>query len=111
MPEGGAELERVAGRAPGRGSAVGGQAGDGLVELPAAQRWPQLNHSLDLGGSGISLGMGHSGGHDDRFARPGCQFLAVDSEPASPEVMMKRSFWPGWMCSVMSPPGTLRQLY
>src|ERR1022692_214074 len=41
--------------------------------------------------------------------------LAMSSSPsrvkrASPEVMMKRSSWRGWMCSVISPPGMLRQL-
>ena len=41
--------------------------------------------------------------------------LAVSSSPsrvnmAWPEVMMKRSSWRGWMCSVIAPPGTLRHL-
>src|ERR1035438_5258443 len=41
--------------------------------------------------------------------------LAVSSSPsrvnrASPAVMMKRSSWRGWTCSVITPPGTLRQL-
>src|ERR1022692_5092849 len=80
VPEGGAQLERVARRAPGRGPAVGGQAGDGLVEFPGVQRWPQLHDSLDLGGSGVSLGMAHPGRHDDRLARPGHEFLAVEGE-------------------------------
>src|ERR1022692_4752121 len=75
VPEGGAQLERVARRAPRRGPAVSGQARDCLVELPGAQRWPELHDSLDLGGSGISLGMAYPGGHDDRLARPGPAFL------------------------------------
>ena len=53
MPEGGAELERVARRSPGRGPSVSGQVGDGLVELPGTQRRPELDDGLDLGGSGV----------------------------------------------------------
>src|ERR1022692_145934 len=80
MPEGGSELERVARRAPGRGPAVGGQACDGLVELLAPQRWPQLDDCLDLAGSGVSLGVANPCGHDNRVAGSGCEFLAVEGE-------------------------------
>ncbi len=50
--------------------AVSGQAGDGLVELLGAQRRPELDDGLDLGGSGVSLGVADARRHNDRLARP-----------------------------------------
>ena len=80
MPEGGAQLERVTRRAPGRGPAISGQARDSLMEFLAPQRWPQFHHCMDLGASGVSLGMTYPGRHDDRVARSGHEFLTVEGE-------------------------------
>ena len=80
VPEGGAELERVARRAPGRGLAVGGQAGEGLVPLLGAQRRAELDDAVDLGRSGVSLGVRDARRDDDRLARSGHELLAVEGE-------------------------------
>ncbi len=80
VPEGGAELERVARRAPGCGLAVGDQAGEGLMQLLGAQSRAQLDNALDLVRSGVSLGVRHAGGDDDRLARSGHMVLAVEGE-------------------------------
>ena len=47
VPEGGTELERVLRRAPGRGLAVGDQAGEGLVPLLGLQGRAELDDALD----------------------------------------------------------------
>jgi hypothetical protein len=51
------------------------------MEFLAPQRWPQLHHCLDLGASGVSLRMGHPGGHHDHVAHPGREFLTGQGEP------------------------------
>ena len=60
--------------------------------------------------SGVSLGVRDAGGDDDRLARSGHECSPLRVKWASPARMVKRSSWRGWMCSVITPPGTLRQL-
>ena len=59
VPEGGAELEDVPGRAPGRGGEVGDQAGEGLMPFLRAQGGTELDDALDVGGSRVAFGVGH----------------------------------------------------
>src|SRR5580658_6789114 len=80
MPERGAELERVAGRAPGCGLAVGDQAGESLVPLLGAKRRAELDDAVDLARSGVALGVRHAGRDDDRLAWSGHAFLAAEGE-------------------------------
>src|ERR1700683_1724607 len=80
VPERGAELQRVFRRAPGRGLAVGDQAGQVLVELLCEQGRAEFDNALDLAWPGVSLGVRDAGGHDDRLARSGYAWLAVKGE-------------------------------
>src|ERR1700689_3752316 len=80
VPEGGAEPERVPWRAPGRGPAIGYQAGHRLVELLAAQRGPELDYRLDVEEAGIAFGMAHASRHDDGLAGLRHDFFSVNGE-------------------------------
>ena len=64
----------------GRGLAVGDQAGEGLVPLLGAQGRAELDDAVDLGWSGVSLGVRDAGGDDDRLARSGHELRAVEGE-------------------------------
>jgi hypothetical protein len=80
VPEGGAELERVARCAPGSGLAVGDHPGKGLMQFLSAQRRAKLDDALDLARPGVSLGVRDTGRDDDRLARSGDAFLPVEGE-------------------------------
>jgi hypothetical protein len=110
VPEGGTELERILGRAPGRGLAVGHQAGDSFVKLLGEQCRAQFDDALDLAGSGVSLRVGDAGGDDDGLTRRGYAVLAVEGEVGFARDDGESLFLVGWMFSVITPPGTLRQL-
>jgi len=64
------------GAAPGRGLAVGDQAGQGLVELLGKQRRAEFDDTLDLARAGVETG---GGGHNRRFVA-----RAFDLDPAVP---------------------------
>jgi hypothetical protein len=110
VAEGGAELERVLGRVPGRGLAVGYQAGDSFVKLPGEQCRARFDDALDLGGSGVSLGVGDAGGDGDGLTRCRYAVLAVEGAVGLARDDGEALFLAGWMCSVITPPGTLRQV-
>ncbi len=82
VPEGGAELERVAWCAPGCGLAVGDQAGEGLVQLLGAQGRAGLDDALDLVRSGVALGVRDAGRDDDRLARRPARALPKTRSPS-----------------------------
>jgi hypothetical protein len=110
VPEGGAELQRVARRAPGRGLAVGDQAGEGLVPLLGVQGRAELDDAVDLAWSGVSLGVRDARGDDDRLARSGHEFRTVKGEVGLAGQDGEALLLAGWTCSVITPPGILRQV-
>jgi hypothetical protein len=110
MPEGGTELERVLGCAPGRGLAVGDQAGEGLVQFLGVQRRAEFDYALDLAGSGVALRVGDAGRDDDGFAGSGDVFLAVEGEVGFARQDGEALLLAGMDVLVITPPGTQRQL-
>ena len=110
VPEGGAELERVLRCAGRRGLAVGGQAGEGLVELLGLQCRAVLDDPVDLGRSGFSTECGTPAGMTTVSPALATCSWPLRVKRTSPATMVNCSCWPGWMCSGITPPGALRQL-
>ena len=71
----------------------------------------EFDDALDLAWPGVSLGVRDVGGHDDRLARSGYALLAAQGEVGFARDDGEPLFlvWVD-VCSVITPPGTLRQL-
>jgi hypothetical protein len=110
MPERHPKLEEVGRRTSRRRVEVGDQAGQRFVPLLGVQGGAQLDDALDVGGSGVAFGMRHLGRDDHDLAGPRDALFPIEGEVGLSGRDDEPFLLAGWTCSVITPPGALRQL-